>query len=91
MKYAFFGHRQKRMTPSDPKDTNPQRGTAHHHRNHISPERMCSSQLDSPLNERRGPPRKEAELEVKLILGSSFRGWTIAENFIAEKNARTPI
>jgi hypothetical protein len=43
---------------------------------------MCSSQLDSPLNERRGPPRKEAELEVRLILGSSFRGWTIAENFM---------
>ena len=29
---------------------------------------------------------KKRELEAKLILGSYFRGWTIAENFIAEKN-----
>jgi hypothetical protein len=29
---------------------------------------------------------KKHELEAKLILGSSFHGWTIAENFIAEKN-----
>jgi hypothetical protein len=26
------------------------------------------------------------ELETKLILGSHFHGWTVAENFIAEKN-----
>src|SRR5579863_2133369 len=31
---------------------------------------------------------KKRELEAKLILGSHFRGWTIAENFIAEKNVR---
>jgi len=31
---------------------------------------------------------KLRELETKLILGSYFRGWTIAENFIAEKNVR---
>lgn len=29
---------------------------------------------------------KKRELEAKLILGSYFRGWTIAENVIAEKN-----
>jgi hypothetical protein len=29
---------------------------------------------------------KKREIEVKLILGSYFKGWTIAENFIAEKN-----
>jgi hypothetical protein len=29
---------------------------------------------------------KERELEAKLILGSYYKGWTIAENFIAEKN-----
>ena len=31
---------------------------------------------------------KKREMEAKLILGSYFRGWTIAENFIAEKNLR---
>ena len=31
---------------------------------------------------------KKRELEAKLILGSHFRGWTIAENFIVEKNVR---
>jgi hypothetical protein len=31
---------------------------------------------------------KEREIETKLILGSYFKGWTIAENFIAEKNVR---
>jgi len=31
---------------------------------------------------------KQREIEMKLILGSHFRGWTIAENFIAEKNLR---
>lgn len=29
---------------------------------------------------------KQRELEAKLILGSYYKGWTIAENFIAEKN-----
>jgi hypothetical protein len=29
---------------------------------------------------------KKRELEAKLILGSHIKGWTIAENFIAEKN-----
>ncbi len=28
---------------------------------------------------------KQREIEAKLILGSHFKGWTIAENFIAEK------
>jgi hypothetical protein len=31
---------------------------------------------------------KQREIETKLILGSYFNGWTIAENFIAEKNVR---
>jgi hypothetical protein len=31
---------------------------------------------------------KKREMEAKLILGSYFKGWTIAENFIAEKNVR---
>ena len=31
---------------------------------------------------------KKRELEAKLILSSHVRGWTIAENFIAEKNLR---
>ena len=31
---------------------------------------------------------KKREIEAKLILGSYVRGWTIAENFIAEKNVR---
>jgi hypothetical protein len=29
---------------------------------------------------------KQRELELKLILSSDFKGWTLAENFIAEKN-----
>jgi hypothetical protein len=29
---------------------------------------------------------KEREIELKLILGSNFRGWNISENIIAEKN-----
>lgn len=29
---------------------------------------------------------KERELELKLILGSNFKGWNLSENFIAEKN-----
>ncbi len=31
---------------------------------------------------------KKRELEAKLILSSYVKGWTIAENFIAEKNVR---
>jgi len=31
---------------------------------------------------------KKREVEAKLILSSHFKGWTIAENFIAEKNVR---
>lgn len=31
---------------------------------------------------------KQREVEAKLILGSYVRGWTIAENFVAEKNVR---
>jgi len=31
---------------------------------------------------------KKRELEAKLILSSHFKGWTIAENFIVEKNVR---
>jgi hypothetical protein len=31
---------------------------------------------------------KKREIEAKLILGSYWRGWTIAENFIAEKNIK---
>ncbi|HKV92533.1 MAG TPA: hypothetical protein VJW20_08305 [Candidatus Angelobacter sp.] len=29
---------------------------------------------------------KERELELKLILGSNFKGWNVSENIIAEKN-----
>jgi hypothetical protein len=31
---------------------------------------------------------KKREIEAKLILGSYFKGWTIAENLIAEKNVK---
>jgi hypothetical protein len=31
---------------------------------------------------------KKRELEAKLILGSYFKGWTFAENFIAETNVK---
>lgn len=33
-----------------------------------------------------GRIEKQREIEAKLILGSHVKGWTIAENFIAEKN-----
>src|SRR5207302_4765847 len=42
--------------------------------------------LTDPASETR--LEKKRELEAKLILGSHFKGWTIAENFIAEKNVR---
>ena len=44
------------------------------------------SDLTEPNSEAR--VEKKRELEAKLILGSYFKGWTIAENFIAEKNVR---
>ena len=31
---------------------------------------------------------RKREIEAKLILGSYFKGWTFAENFIAEKNVK---
>src|SRR5262249_15069965 len=40
--------------------------------------------LAAPVAEARR--EKLRELEAKLILGSYYRGWTIAENFVAEKN-----
>ena len=42
--------------------------------------------LTAPNSEARA--EKKRELEAKLILGSYFKGWTIAENFIVEKNVR---
>jgi hypothetical protein len=40
--------------------------------------------LAAPNSEARG--EKKREMEVKLILGSHCKGWTLAENFIVEKN-----
>jgi len=31
---------------------------------------------------------KQREIELKLILGSNFRGWNLSENFIAEKSLK---
>lgn len=42
--------------------------------------------LADPSDEARR--EKKREIEAKLILSSHFKGWTIAENFIAEKNIR---
>ena len=42
--------------------------------------------LTGPNSETRS--EKKREIEAKLILGSYYRGWTIAENLIAEKNVR---
>ena len=42
--------------------------------------------LEAPNSESRA--EKKREIEAKLILGSYYKGWTIAENFIAEKNVR---
>ena len=33
-----------------------------------------------------GRADKAREIELRLILGSNFRGWNVSENFIAEKN-----
>lgn len=40
--------------------------------------------LAAPPGEVRG--EKQREIEAKLILGSYFKGWTLAENIIVEKN-----
>jgi hypothetical protein len=40
--------------------------------------------FDESLTEQRG--EKEREIELKLILSSTLKSWTIAENFIVEKN-----
>jgi hypothetical protein len=40
--------------------------------------------LEAPNSDAR--QEKQREIETKLILGSYFKGWTIAENIIAEKN-----
>lgn len=40
--------------------------------------------LLEPLSETRHA--REKEVELKLILGSDFKGWNLSENFIAEKN-----
>ena len=42
--------------------------------------------LTAPNDEARH--EKKREIEAKLILSSHFKGWTIAENFIAEKNIK---
>lgn len=44
------------------------------------------SDLADPNDEARRD--KQREIETKLILSSYFKGWTVAENFIAEKNVR---
>jgi len=44
------------------------------------------SELTDPNDEARR--EKKREIEAKLILGSYVKGWTIAENFTAEKNVR---
>jgi len=36
--------------------------------------------------ERNDRSERKREVELKLILGSNFKGWNISENFIAEKN-----
>ena len=38
--------------------------------------------------ERNDRSEKKREVELKLILGSNFKGWNISENFIAEKNLK---
>jgi hypothetical protein len=42
--------------------------------------------LAEPIADVRG--ERKREIEAKLILSSHIKGWTIAENFIAEKNVR---
>src|SRR5215472_484613 len=43
-----------------------------------------AADLAAPTAETR--PEENREMEAKLILGSYYKGWTIAENFIVEKN-----
>jgi hypothetical protein len=38
--------------------------------------------------ERNDRSEKKREVELKLILGSNFKGWNFSENFIAEKNLK---
>jgi len=38
--------------------------------------------------ERTDRSEKKREVELKLILGSNFKGWNVSENFIAEKNIK---
>jgi hypothetical protein len=45
-------------------------------------------QEDLAVPNAEGRLEKKREIEAKLILSSYFRGWTIAENFIAEKNVK---
>jgi len=40
--------------------------------------------LRQPLAQTRR--EKEKEMELRLVLGSDFKGWNLSENFIAEKN-----
>ena len=47
--------------------------------NHDGKDELLSPNSDSRFEKKR-------EIEAKLILGSYVNGWTIAENFIAEKN-----
>ena len=47
--------------------------------NHDGKDDLLSPTADSRIEKKR-------EIEAKLILGSYVKGWTIAENFIAEKN-----
>lgn len=49
--------------------------------NHDSQDDLATPNSDARLEKKR-------EIEAKLILGSYVKGWTIAENFIAEKNVR---
>ena len=49
--------------------------------NHDSQDDLLAPNTEARLEKKR-------EIEAKLILGSYFKGWTIAENFIAEKNVR---
>jgi hypothetical protein len=49
--------------------------------NHDSQDDLTAFNSDARLEKKR-------EIEAKLILGSQVKGWTIAENFIAEKNVR---
>jgi hypothetical protein len=49
--------------------------------NHDGNDDLTSPNMDARFEKKR-------EIEAKLILGSYYKGWTIAENFIAEKNVK---